>query len=190
MIDLVTGLWAQWQFDLVTFVIALFVPATLMVLGIIKKSISDWAVYIIEGIIYWFSRAIKHSVSARLSLKRYGNLCLEQQTKYVHIPAKTDFRLLIDNIYVPLTLEQNGLSTSLSDSTISSTGNRIRVIGDPGSGKSSMMKKLFRDQCRAAILSPSRAHFPFLLDLKSLCPPNDHNDDELGSWLLSLIKKH
>ncbi len=77
-------------------------------------------------------------------------------------------------------------------------GNRIRVIGDPGSGKSSLVKRLFRDACRLALKSPKQARLPIIIELKNLPEPTKKGkgknsksamtEKEIGDWFVEEVK--
>ena len=61
-------------------------------------------------------------------------------------------------------------------------------MGDPGSGKTSLAKRILRDQCRLALKSPSKARLPVFLELKTLNIPASVKDKALGRWLLDHIR--
>src|SRR5262249_17344141 len=70
---------------------------------------------------------------------------------------------------------------------------RLRVIGDPGSGKSSLTKKLFRDACRKALKDFNRAKLPVIVELRTLQPPENLKPPLARKWLydhiLTQVKK-
>jgi hypothetical protein len=145
----------------------------IFLLKIILKYLKEWGSYIIEGILYWLSRFIKSSFAWALTLKRYCRLQLAGENKYLYVPSRGDIKLDIDHVFVNLTLEYIGVQKSTYNHTdILSIGNRIRVVGDPGSGKSSLIKKIFRDACRNAMGNPSKSSLPLLVELKNLAIPS------------------
>jgi GTPase SAR1 family protein len=72
--------------------------------------------------------------------------------------------------------------------TILEAGSRIRLIGDPGSGKSSIAKRLVRDECHRA-LSGGNRRFPVLIELRRISIPGNVADEKLGDWLFSQLNR-
>jgi hypothetical protein len=97
--------------------------------------------------------------------------------------------LEVDSVFVPLFLELGGRRQHFSSSSFLSAGKRLIIAGDPGSGKTSMIKRVFREQCRRAIANPDKKLLPIRLELKTLTPPDDlANDEAAGDWLLQSIR--
>ena len=180
-----------WHFDIPTLIVTLlFVPLATYFLGILRKHGKTWGGFLFEGACYWVGRVVMHSLAARFTLKRYCRLELQKENKYLYVPSSTDVKLEIDRVFVNLTLEQQSTQTeSYDQSTLFTAGNRIRVIGDPGSGKSSLVKRLFRDACLAATASPSKAKLPVLVELKNISIPNTIASKKLGRWLYDELKR-
>jgi GTPase SAR1 family protein len=90
---------------------------------------------------------------------------------------------------VTLTLNNQGEpGTVYNHRTVLSTSNRIRVVGDPGSGKSSLVKRLFRDEAYRALEKPRRSRMPILLELKTLSVPKQA-EARLGDWFLHRLRE-
>ena len=89
---------------------------------------------------------------------------------------------------MPLKLESDALRERHDHNSILQLGTRIRIIGDPGSGKSTFVKKLFRDCCLHAISAPRHARLPIFLELRTLQMPNDLDQLDGGVWLLRILK--
>ena len=62
-------------------------------------------------------------------------------------------------------------------------------MGDPGSGKSSLTKRVFRDACRKGVDEPPKARFPILLELRNLVIPNKVKDENLGDWFYKRLRE-
>ncbi|HEV3148635.1 MAG TPA: NACHT domain-containing protein [Chthoniobacterales bacterium] len=114
---------------------------------------------------------------------------LASPNQFLRVPAAIELNLEIDDMFVPLVLEQQGLNQGFDDNTVLTAGTRIRIIGDPGSGKSSIAKKIFRDECKRALEAPRRAHFPILLELRSIDIPHNVSTVELQEWLFNYLKR-
>src|SRR5687768_12285331 len=67
-------------------------------------------------------------------------------------------------------------------------GTRIKVMGDPGSGKSSLIKRVFRDQCIYGMKHPKKSKLPVLIELKNIIIPDDRVND-WGKWFFEYIKE-
>jgi hypothetical protein len=181
-----------WKFDirssLVTIIVA---PLAIFFLAIIKKYLKVWGAYLLEGLMYWASRAFKRSLAGSLTLKRYCRLRLAEDTRYLFVPSSLDVKLEVDKTFVTLTLDhQGGAAAVVTHRDVLTVGNRVRVVGDPGSGKSSLVKKLFRDACFEAIRRSSKAKLPLLLELKGLAIPPKMQDVRLGDWLLGELRRN
>jgi hypothetical protein len=181
----------HWHFDIPTLFLTLFIiPLATYFISIIRKHGKTWGGFLLEGACYWVGRLVIHSIAARFTLRRYCRLELQKENQYLYVPSRNDVKLEIDRVFVNLTLEQQTDSSgNYNQNTLFSAGNRIRVIGDPGSGKSSLVKRLFRDACLAAIAKPSNAKLPILIELKNLAVPRNIADKTLGDWSFGVLKE-
>ena len=100
----------------------------------------------------------------------------------VRIPGalNQDTRLDLADVYIPLDLAGNDKKT-YRDSSLMFLGNRIMVTGDPGSGKSTLIKKMYLKACRNSNWW-QLSRFPVRLPLKDLQP------DKNGDWLYRAIR--
>lgn len=150
-------------------------------------------------------RTISHQLLTRVSFRQYQRKGLERSsTKYLQVPGVESFSLLTDDIYVQLKaeeaspistthrgLEPTSLVTSGSnrrDPKHRSSSKRLIIIGDPGSGKSSYIKHVFRLACRAPrLVAPP---LPILVELKHFVPPisSDLSEVDLGEWAIEHLK--
>jgi hypothetical protein len=147
----------KWHPDPTTAIITIVIaPLGYLILRLLAKSAAIWTKHFVEGVLYWISRYITRSMAAQLTLKRYCRLQLKSDNRFLYVPSRFDIKLDVDDIFVTLRLEQHGgLSALHTHSTLFQIGNRLRIMGDPGSGKSSLVKKIFRDECARALASPS-----------------------------------
>lgn len=181
----------SWKPDLVSVLVtALVAPLGYYLLKIVLRHLKHWFGYLLEGGLYWATRTIKHSLAGSLTMKRYCRLQLSGGNQYLHVPSRHDVQVEIDKVYVTLTLENQGAEQgSFSHQDILSAGNRLRIMGDPGSGKSSLIKRVFRDECKKALDAPARTRLPVLLELKNLRIPESHDADKLGTWLYARLRE-
>jgi hypothetical protein len=181
----------NWHFDIPTLLLTLLaLPLITYFIGILRKHGKAWGGYLVEGACYWFGRFLMHSLSARFSLRRYCRLQLQKENQYLHVPSRNDVKLRIDQVFVNLRLEQQaGRGAVYNHLTLFSVGNRIRVIGDPGSGKSSLVKRILRDACLEGISKPSKAKLPLLIELKDVAIPKNIAQQKLGDWFYNFLRQ-
>lgn len=165
-------------------------PILAALILVIKRFIKDTAIYVFEGIAYFLGRALRAPIAAKLTLKHYARLVLENENnKFLHVPSSLDISLDIDQVFVTLSLELSGSERkTYTHENMLNVGNRIRVIGDPGSGKTSLIKRLVRDTCRTALERPSKAKFPVIVELRTLEIPKTIKEKELGNWFYEKIR--
>lgn len=184
------GLLNNWNFDLQTAIATLFAsPIVFGIIATFKKYLKVWVAYITDGLMFQISKVVNSQLAGRFALKRYAQLRLGEESRYLHVPSSRDIKLEVDRAFVTLSMEHQGSEKKHYDHTdLLSVGSRIRVIGDPGSGKSSLIKRLMRDACFQAIDDPKLACLPILLELKSLDIHNVPDDKELGVWLFEKLR--
>jgi predicted NACHT family NTPase len=174
------------------FVTVVATPLLYLVLKRIVIALKHLARYIIDWLMFALSRTVIHSMSARISLRQYcRNQLASHQTRFLQVPGSGDVTLETDRIFVPLTLEMRGVrDRTFSHRDILEAGHRLRVVGDPGSGKSSLVKRILRDSCRQALAAPGKSRLPIMIELKSFVPPGGPmTSEELGSWAYNEVRR-
>jgi hypothetical protein len=175
--------------DFISGVVVTVLFPVLMFLGTTAlRHLKRWAEEQIETAAYYLDKSFRFSFSAILSLKRYSRLQLSSNIRYLYVPSTQDVRVEVDTVFVPLTLRTPwGNSTTIPDTSILDVGNRIIIVGEPGSGKSSLLKKQMLDASRRAIRSARQAMLPVLLELKRLAIP-EIPVAGMGEWLYMFIR--
>jgi NACHT domain len=177
-----------WKFDPATMLVTLVLaPIALYAALTIRRFVKSSAKYVIDGFVYSLNKTFIHKAAATLTLKRYCRMQLVGPNQYLRIPSAVELNLNIDDTFVPLVLEQQGLNQGFDNNNILTAGSRLRVIGDPGSGKSSVSKRIFRDECKRALSVPRRARFPVLIELRSTNIPTKISSAALQEWLFKYI---
>jgi len=180
----------DWKFDPISGVLAMFfAPAFFAAFLMVRRSAKSGLSYVVNGVLFGLSPILTRSASARLSLKKYSSIQMAGESQYLHIPSYDEIRVNIDDIFVPLIMENVGAQNEIDHQRLLTTGNRMQIIGDPGSGKSTVMKRIFRDQCKLALSRPLKARFPIILELRHLSIPRSVADRNLGTWLLKRISE-
>ena len=145
---------------------------------------------VLDAILWAFGSIFQRSMARHIDLKRYCEVQLRKATfRYLKVPGKSRVSLETDKIFVPLTFEAD-TGEPRSIASIKKLGNRLRIVGDPGSGKTSLVKKMFRMACVEAISrSADEHHLPIAVELKSFIPPKNLTSKvALGKWALARLK--
>lgn len=182
---------SNWSFDFTSSIITILSLAIIVpIVNLLRKNIRNWSLFLFEGLLYKVGKVVKLEIIKKLSLNQYCTLGLSNdESKYLHVPSSLDIKLEVDKVFISLALElQTDKSNSFSHSNIFTVGNRIRVIGDPGSGKSSLVKKLFRDACNNAKSSDPNKKLPIFFELKKLKIPDSTAEGNLGNWFFDKLR--
>jgi hypothetical protein len=173
--------------------LALFGGLGWIVVKAVRGKLGDWLRRWLEGVLYLPEGWIRVKLARQFTIKRYCRLRLgDDKIRLLPVPAaNSEIKLDVDRAFVPLRLEHDsGEKKWLDHASLLAIGQRIRVIGDPGSGKSSLVKRLLRDACFAALQKPTEARFPVLLELRTLkLPPKESDRKKLGDWLWKEVRK-
>ncbi len=146
---------------------------------------------LISGAFWVLERALTRSISASLSMKRY---CITQLAndsgRFLQVPGSGNLALDVDSVFVPLTLQLGGRNKTFNSSNFLDAGSRLIVVGDPGCGKSTLIKRVFRDSCVRASGHPAKERLPIRLELKSLTPSQEiKGETSAGEWLMALLRE-
>ena len=150
----------------------------------LKASIVEELLKLYDAIGFHVALNVRRTRASRFALRRYCRLLLsDDRHRFLYVPCRSEVKLEVDAVFVPLTLEQFGPgSTPYPHTGILKTGRRLRVIGDPGSGKSTLIKRLLRDECVRALKHPAAARLPILYELRNAKVGNN------TEWLYNDIK--
>ncbi|WP_370961361.1 NACHT domain-containing NTPase [Amycolatopsis sp. cg9] len=125
--------------------------------------------YIVRGIGSRLVRRLRPAVAARLSLRDFALNRLAASSNRLLVPAAVPVELVLDDMFVPLTALASDRSRISAAAIRDGEHRRILLVGDPGSGKSTLVKRIYRDICRAAIAADApSARIPVVVELKNL----------------------
>lgn len=130
--------------------------------------IESFARYVGYGIKFYVGRRVRRRLAAELMLRQYARLHLRSTAVDMSVPARLPLKLKVDEVFVPLLLQDAGRDQLEHSKITSEESARYVIIGDPGSGKTSLMKRLFRDACRKASSRPRDAQLPIFFELRRI----------------------
>ncbi len=168
-------------------IVTIVFPITWRIIRRVREVIWELISFILEWIIDKCLGRIKHALTALLSARRYCKIQLKGNSKELNVPAKIPFSLNTDTAFVPLVFEKfSAGANNCSQDEVLELGNRVLIIGDPGAGKSSLIKKLFRDSCRKVLKKTWKSEFPIFFELKNVEVPADTTSN--SNWILEQIR--
>ncbi len=159
-----------------------------------SREIESFAQYAAQGIKYYIGRYVRRRLAAELTLRQYAKLQLQTVARDMFVPATIPVRLKVDQAFIPLLLRDSLQEQIEYSDLLDRAGRRLIILGEPGSGKSSLFKRLFRDACRRAASSPRKAPVPILFELRNLTAGvkgknKELTGDELFSFLQSALRE-
>ena len=100
------------------------------------------------------------------------------------VPSLSDQRQDIDSAYIRLHLTGAEHDHVTDSDLLESNAESSLIFGEPGSGKSSLTRKLFRDYCKQASAHPATSRLPLHAELGSIPWEKMPNEsDERREWL-------
>ncbi|WP_405091978.1 NACHT domain-containing protein [Micromonospora sp. NBC_01392] len=171
-------------------VTAIAVPLIFLVLKRISRFVQENANQILDAGVWIADRFIAESITTRMSLKRYCHAELAKDTtKFLQVPGAAEAALPTDSTFVPLRLESASRHAKSTQDIWRDEATRVQIIGDPGSGKTSLVKRTFRDACWDALQS-KQAPLPIVVDLKNFLPPKRTTSERaLGDWAIRHLRE-
>jgi GTPase SAR1 family protein len=156
----------------------------------VRRLVRSHGETIINGVFWILERGLTRSISANLSMKRYCAIQLADETnRYLQVPGSRNLALDVDDVFVPLTLQLGGRDKTFTNSNITDAGSRLLIVGDPGCGKSTLVKRIFRDNCHSTQSRPTKGRLPIRLELKSLTPPPGvSGEHDAGKWMMGILR--
>lgn len=133
-----------------------------------SREVEPFARYITQGIKYYVGRYLRHQLASEFTLRQYARLQLRTVAREMFVPASVPVRLEVDRAFIPLLLRDSLQEQLEYTELLDRVSRHLIILGEPGSGKSSLFKRLFRDACRRAAASPRKAPLPLLYELRNL----------------------
>jgi hypothetical protein len=126
---------AEWRLEAVTFIIS---PIIFLIIYRVGRTLKEVVKFAFDWLLWIFAKHAMKALAARLSMRRYCRIQLKSDSnKFLSVPGHRNVPLSIDEVFVPLTAEYGDqIAVAYNSLDILDKGNRIIVVGDPGSGKS------------------------------------------------------
>lgn len=181
-------IFAEWRVELVTFIVSPIVFYVIYRSGRAAKNVFRFA---FDWLLWQLTRRAIKSLASRFSLRHYcRNQLASDNTKFLQVPGGRGLPLDVDQVFVPLTIEYgNHPPESYKNLELLDESNRLVVVGDPGSGKSSLVKYLFRESCRKAEQAPAKSRLPIQVELRKIQVVNEHDEQKAAQWLLAELRR-
>ncbi|HEX4832003.1 MAG TPA: NACHT domain-containing protein [Trebonia sp.] len=152
-----------------------------------SREVEPFARYVGQGVKYYLGRYVRHQLAAEFTLRQYARLQLRTVAREMFVPASVPVRLSVDQAFIPLLLRDSLQEHLEYSQLLDRPGRRLIILGEPGSGKSSLFKRLFRDACRRAATAPRKAPLPILYELRNLAGSRKAGEELTGQRLLDLL---
>ncbi|NEP77205.1 MAG: NACHT domain-containing protein [Okeania sp. SIO3B3] len=159
-----------------------FAAIAFFILFIFKEAIQGWGTHFINTIGNWsYNQIAGFELFWNLSLKRYkkGLINKHEQLK---IPFRPNRPLSLQEIYVDLQFLEKANNEPINFSEIKKY-NRLAIKGQPGSGKTLLLKYLVLSWAREKLNSSSNEYVPILLELYRL------NEIEISALNMEVLKQ-
>lgn len=152
-----------------------------------QLGLEKFSTYVFKGFVYRLVGFLRPRAAASLSLREFALNRLAVSPAKVYVPAAVPVELSLDEMFVPLTVFSSE-HARVSASQVAYGGyHRVLLVGDPGSGKSTLVRRIYRDICRDAIASTFGGRIPVLIELKNLDryskPKGEPNQESLSELI-------
>lgn len=150
----------------------------------LTRDVESFGEYVWGHFRFGFIRYVSSTLTRRLGgIRKYATMRLRMFPTHLIVPSVDDAQISIDTAYVQLSL--SGLTSQrISDeSLLVNDPGSVLIFGEPGSGKSSLTKKLFRRSCLRAYTAPAASRLPIHAELRSLGWASVQDDTDPGNWL-------
>ncbi len=181
---------ALWAILGVLFVVAKSLYTYVRYRRSLQRGVESFWSYLFGGIVYPINRGLRQDLAARFNLRRYAEHQLRISSSSLLVPGIEPVVLDIDKVYIPQVLHTD-TGHSVTHEQLRQQHGLLRcvVTGDPGSGKSSLIKRLYRDACIEAIANPRRAPLPVTVELRDFVSSSSAPIGDLGEYALEQLRQ-
>lgn len=156
----------------------------------IAKEFQPFGAYVLGNLRLSLGRRVSVALAQQFGVRKYAELKLKNFDTHLFVPSVEGARIEIDTAYVRLSLSGMAEKRVPDEALLADDTGSVLIFGDPGSGKSSLTKKLFRQACRMAYASPASNRLPVHVELRALdWIQAKRQKREAGPWLRSEVIK-
>jgi hypothetical protein len=157
--------------------------------GSAGRGLLSFRSYLSTGLRLAVARRLRPALAGRFGSRDYAARTLSVTAWRMPVPSRGRAALDIERGYVPLSLSVSP-GRSVADETLLTAKGAVLVFGEPGSGKSSLARKLYREALKQTYLRPGRCRLPVHLELGQIRWENlpAEREAQVG-WLRDILRE-
>lgn len=157
--------------------------------GSVARDVQPFRQYILGNIKLSVGRRFSPILARQFGLRSYASRSLASFPAHLAVPSVDRLRLELDKAYIRLSLAAAPQRRMQDATLLSPDAASALIFGEPGSGKSSLTRKLFREACMQAYLRPYQNRLPVHLELRTVPWSSMLESEESPEvWLLRVIE--
>jgi hypothetical protein len=145
--------------------------------------------YVVSSLRLMFRRRLSPVLARRFGVRAYADVTLAEFTRRLPIPSRGRSSVDIERAYIRLSLTASPERRIDDEALLSGEAGSVLIFGEPGSGKSSLTRKLYREELKQAYLQPFRSRLPLHVELGKLSwdeVPDER--DPAVDWLRGILR--
>jgi hypothetical protein len=172
--------------------LGLTVKAYLSYRNSLAKDSERFVSYVLGTLKLGLGRYVSSKLANQLGVRKYVKKCLSTFPTHLIIPSVDNARISIDSAYVNLSLSGAAVQRVSDESLLAGQLGSVLIFGEPGSGKSSLTKKIYRRSCVQAYTAPASSRLPLHFELRR-CKWTEFDvagETSAGEWFYQQLMSH